>query len=393
MLSHPVRTNQHDTGRGTQTRRAFLRSAGLFGAAALGPALLAVRASNTKALAAGGVTVSAGRATFTEPPAGSSATLTTAAVFPAGYFLENLAVRHDGSMLVTAFLQKELWYVPPVVGTAPVQPVKLQSYDLSTTGIVEAEPDVFYVSTSDTYATHRSVLQRVDLRRWTPGQPIDSTPVLEFPHPVGALNGSCLLAPNVILLADSFAGLIWRVDLPTVGGSPTPRVWLQDATMAFDPNNPLTPPQPGVNGVRYASNTNYLYYTATTELLFMRVPVDPETLDPAGVPEFVAGGLMADDFCIDEDAGVAYIATHRQNTIARVPLDPSDDRTTQAVAGEPFDEQLIGPTSGAWGRRPGDNGRVVYVTTDGGLAAPPPDGRVRLPKVLRVELPAADDAQ
>jgi hypothetical protein len=75
----------------------------------------------------------------------------------------------------------------------------------------------------------------------------------------------------------------------------------------------------------------------------MRVPVDPQTHDPADAPEFVAGGAMADDFCHDEDAGAAYLTTHRQNTIDRVPLQPGGSGARQIVAGEPFDEQLVGP--------------------------------------------------
>ena len=60
------------------------------------------------------------------------------------------------------------------------------------------------------------------------------------------------------------------------------------------------------------------------------------------------------------------------------------------MAGEPFDEQLVGPSSAAWGRRPGDYGRIAYVTTDGGLVAPPTDDIVRPARLLRAELPAAD---
>ena len=43
------------------------------------------------------------------------------------------------------------------------------------------------------------------------------------------------------------------------------------------------------------------------------------------------------------------------------------------------------PSSAAWSRGPGDYGRVAYVTTDGGTTAPPPDGKIRPAKVLRVE--------
>ena len=62
------------------------------------------------------------------------------------------------------------------------------------------------------------------------------------------------------------------------------------------------------------------------------------------------------------------------------------------MAGEPSDEQLVGPSSAAWGRRPGDYGRIAYVTTDGGLVAPPTDDIVRPARLLRAELPAAERA-
>ena len=57
------------------------------------------------------------------------------------------------------------------------------------------------------------------------------------------------------------------------------------------------------------------------------------------------------------------------------------------LAGDPFDEVLVGPSSAVWGRSPGDYGRVIYVTTDGGTTAPP-DGTVRNAALLRVELHA-----
>ena len=322
----------------------------------------------------------------------SPAKLTTAAVFPRYYFLENLAVRHDGSILVTAALQKELWYVPPAHAATPAEPVLLHTFGEIASGIVEAEPDVFYISTSDAYTTHESFLHRLDLRHWTPGELVRTETVLEFGHPVGGLNGSCLLAPGVILLADSVAGLIWRVDLAAGHGQAAVRVWLKHGSMDYDPDSALVPPQPGINGVRYAARTSYLYYTCTAQQLLMRVPVRPRTHDPAGAPEFIAGGVMADDFCLDEEAGVAYVTTHRQNTVDRVSLQPDGNGARQIVAGEPFDEQLVGPSSAAWGRQPGDYGRVASVTTDGGLIAPPTDDIVRPARLLRAELPAAGRA-
>jgi len=208
---------------------------------------------------------------------------------------------------------------------------------------------------------------------------------------VRALDGSCLIAPTVILLADALADLIWRVDLSDDGHRATAGIWLAHHSMAFNPDSPLKPTVPGINGVRYAAQTHFLYYTSTAQKLFMRVRVDPATHQPAGEPELVAGGTMSDDFCLDEDASVAYLTTHRQNTIDRVSLTPArQPQPRDIVAGDPFTDELIGPTSAAWGRTPDDYGRVAYVTTDGGTAAPPPDGTVRPAKILSVELePAA----
>jgi hypothetical protein len=149
----------------------------------------------------------------------------------------------------------------------------------------------------------------------------------------------------------------------------------------------LKPEQPGVNGVRFAAKTNALYYTATAKKLLMRVQVDPQTHEAAGKPELIVAGRMGDDFLIDEDAQVLYLATHRQNTIDRVSMEPArNSGFTQSIAGDPFTENLIGPTSGVWGRGTGEYGRVAYFLADGGTASPPRDGIFRHAKVLRVQL-------
>jgi hypothetical protein len=313
-------------------------------------------------------------------------TLTPVAHFPEGYFLENLAMRADGSILVTAVLQKELWYVPgPEPGTER-GPVLVHTFEHPVTGIVEVEPDVFIISLTEGYTSHESHLARVDFTGWTPGDPVSPEIIYTFDERVRALNGSCLLGPGVMAIPDCFAGLIWRIDLDKGAKSAQARVWLAHDTMAYDPDSEVAPPpQPGVNGVRYGAQTGHLYYTSTAQKVFMRVPVDPATLDPAGDAEFVAAIDNADDFCIDEDAGFAYVTRHRANTLDRVPLRPRHGSEVRHIAGDPFDELLIGPSSAAWGRGPGEHGRVAYVTTDGGTTAPPA-GIVRKAALMRVEL-------
>ena len=312
------------------------------------------------------------------------ATLSTVSVFPKGYFLENLAVRSDNSLLVTSIKTHELWYVPPAKPGERVEPALLFTFDKSPMSMVEPEPDVFYLCASDGYVTHASTLHRIDLRGWNPGQEIHPELVLTFPSPVRALNGSCLIGPRAILIADCFASMIWRVDLSEDGRSAAASIWLKHYSMLYHPGE-LKPEQPGVNGLRFSKISSYLYYTSTVLKLFMRVRVDRETLAPLGIPEYLGGDKMMDDFLLDEDAGVAYVTTHRENTIDRMSLEPDRNEEREIVAGNPFDEELVGPSSGAWSRAPGEAGRVAYFTTDGGTTALPLDGVLRTAKILRVE--------
>ena len=91
---------------------------------------------------------------------------------------------------------------------------------------------------------------------WRPGEPAKIQEVLRFPAVAQGLNGGCLIAPNVVLLADPFAGLIWRVDLAPDGRA-TASIWLQHYSMGHDPNGGPLADQPGINGLRYVASTGH----------------------------------------------------------------------------------------------------------------------------------------
>jgi hypothetical protein len=327
------------------------------------------------------------RALGTIMPYTTQAKLTVIAEFPEHYFLENLAVRSDGSILVTAMTKKELWCLPAPGETLPVKPMLVHTFDFMTMFVVETDPDVFVIASADVYGSREARLYRLDLNGWKPGGSIKPQLIVEFPEPKVGLNGGCMIGPRVLLAAGA-ANLIWRVDLPNDASSASARIWLQHDNMKNRPGE-KKPEQPGVNGIRYAAKTNHLYYTSTSQQLMLRVKVDPKTLEPADLPEFIAGGREWDDFILDEEAGVAYVTTHRENTIDRVKMQPDGNRDGRtAIAGDPFTGILVGPSSGAWGHREGDYGRTAYFTTDGGTASSP-DGKVRTAKVLRVDFPPA----
>lgn len=129
-----------------------------------------------------------------------------------------------------------------------------------------------------------------------------------------------------------------------------------------------------------------MYYTTSSQDLFMRVAVDVATHEPIGEPEQLADVASVDDLCLDEDAGVVYLARHPDHVIERVPLAPGPSSLgRKSIAGQPFNDKLIGPTSIDWGRGPDDYGRIAYITTDRGTVQLAPDGALRPARLMRIE--------
>src|SRR5271168_250872 len=90
--------------------------------------------------------------------------LSMVAAFPKNYFLENLAIRADNSVLVTALDHKELWYIPSSPNDIEVAPQLLFTFPHLAMGMVEVMPDVFYITTSEIYTWSASHLYRLDLK-------------------------------------------------------------------------------------------------------------------------------------------------------------------------------------------------------------------------------------
>jgi hypothetical protein len=142
----------------------------------------------------------------------AQAKLKVVAEFPEHFFLENMVVRADGSMLITVLNRKEVWYVPAPGDTLPVEPRLVGSFEFNTTFIVEWKPERFLLGVADGYETHEARLYEIDLVGWSPGAPITPRLLLEFPKPWVGLDGAAFVAPNVMIAAGA-AKLLWRVDL------------------------------------------------------------------------------------------------------------------------------------------------------------------------------------
>jgi sugar lactone lactonase YvrE len=181
-------------------------------------------------------------------------------------------------------------------------------------------------------------------------------------------NGITMLAPGVMLVADSIKGLIWRVDLNARRVS----VWSSDAMLGgFNPE--IKPAIPAVNGLKI--HRGHLYASNMSLNQFVRIPIRPD--GAAGTAEVYAKDVFADDFVIDKH-GRFYAATHAYNSVIRV--DP--DRQVTVLGGR--EQGLQGATALAFLSQP-QGKHALIVVTNGGVYVPPAWG-VEEAKIVRLTL-------
>jgi sugar lactone lactonase YvrE len=181
--------------------------------------------------------------------------------------------------------------------------------------------------------------------------------------PGSAPNGLALDDRGNLLVADSFAGLIWRV--PVAGGPAEP--WLRHRYLV---PRPLVGRFPGANGMQRFGDA--VIVAVSDRSLLLRIPI-LENGGP-GAPEILASGLPGDDFAVASD-GTLYVTTHPFNSVVRVS--PDGERTV--VAGPA--QGVVGPTAAAFG----PDGSL-YVVNDGGLFRPLP-GIAPVGSVVRLRPP------
>lgn len=306
--------------------------------------------------------------------------------FPNETWIENLAIRSNGKILVTLISAPEVWEVDPFAEPTTAELVYSFPDAISLLGIAEYAPDVFAVNVGNfTYQTVTSEkgswsVWSLDLREhghshpW-PGHGGDkeeckARKITDIPA-AELLNGMSSLPtnPSTLLVADSGLGVVWHVDAMT--GSY--EIGIDEPEMKPNTSVPL---HLGVNGIRFAPDFDgYAYFTNTFKTPhFNRVPIDAEgkatgpvevildTVTPGGVP---------DDFSIDHE-GNAYIADGAFNGLLKVAI---AEMSTQIVVGGTDRSKIVGQTACNFGRAKRDvRRRTLYVTNTGGLAAPPPRG-------------------
>ncbi|KND93703.1 hypothetical protein TOPH_01398 [Tolypocladium ophioglossoides CBS 100239] len=287
--------------------------------------------------------------------------------FPNNSFVENLAVRSNGEILVTVLTSRELVLVDP---RRPGHSVLVHNFTEARglTGIAEYEPDVFAVIAGDyhfkttNWGAGTWTLWNVDLRgvKVHDGSLVPPPKVSKIKQvPESQLfDGMSLLSKKdkTLLIADTKAGVIYRVNAKT-GDYQV----VINSTYA----SPLQTPH-GVNGLHVRGDT--LYFTNSGQFTMVKVPIH-EDGTPAG-PFTIAARPQRplevyDDFTLDCD-GNMFIATGAANTI--VEISP-DGKRQDVLAGSLNSTDVAESTAATFGRGPFDKD-VLYVTTAGGSAVP-----------------------
>jgi hypothetical protein len=310
--------------------------------------------------------------------------------FPNPTWIENIAVRCTGQLILTTATTPDVYYVNPA-SPAKATLIHHFSQNLAAMGITELKPDHFYVLAGNfslaplSLGLNTNSVYSIDLSSYHPSsntgavvKKVADVPKIRFGNGLTTLDAS----KNLVIIADSIAGAVWVLNIQTGEY----RILLQEPEMIPPPSSG---PPIGINGVRVlpsssSSGNVYIYFDNTNAHLFCRIPLSLSTLQKTGPVQVLANltsqGLTTDDFALDQAEGVAYVAG-QQNQILQIPLEggPAVD-----VLGGLDQTVVAGPTSVALARGQGSEG-TIYVTTNGGLLSPVNGTYTEGGKVLAVD--------
>lgn len=188
-----------------------------------------------------------------------------------------------------------------------------------------------------------------------------------IPVPGGMfLNGVERIGKTHFLIADSYNGCIWHLDTATAKVSR----WLAHPLLArADEKSPF----PAVNGIR--KNGERMLVSNTAKQLLIEIPI---AKGRAGTPKILRERVNIDDFAVDVNGDI-YAATHVYNSVIRLPAKGELSVVANASQG------MVGSTAVAIHKLKAGE-RAIYVTTNGGMFLPPPEG-VQSGKLVQLKLP------
>ncbi|KAM5354696.1 hypothetical protein ACJ41O_001343 [Fusarium nematophilum] len=268
-----------------------------------------------------------------------------------GVFIENIATRSNGNLLLNTFDDGQMYSLDPSRAPSEARVVAKLDGTNALTGIAETSRDVFAIAggifDAETSQFHNGSMKvaLVDFRRSRDGKP--SVRVILEGEEAGFINGMTTLPRHrhIVLGASYLTGEILRINTR----SGTSEVAFQDEILAPIPGGNSM----GVNGIKIFGN--HLYFTGTGRKAFGRVKID-EFGNKVGKVHIIARGPSSsipgpDDFVMDKH-GNAFVGFFPDMLIKITP------RGKQAVL---INGTLAGPTSAAFSK----DGRNLYVATAG----------------------------
>lgn len=294
--------------------------------------------------------------------------------FPLPTWIENLAVRSNGELLLTILTSPELYLLNP---SDPKEVVLVHKFEevLGLTGIIEVKEDVFYVTGSNfnlaTFSNEGGsyFVWEVDMTSFSKDSKAN---IKKIAHLTGAglPNGMELFSKEegTILIADSEIGVVWKI---AINDGKVENI------IEVDEMKPPPPPalQMGINGLKVRDG--YLYWSNTGFKLLCRIKIDGEG-KATGPVEVLERDIVIDDFVFDKK-GNAWLTTHGMNTLAVVK--PGGGVVT--AAGSIGKLTVAGGTACQFGRTSSD-GDILYFVTTGGMSAPVNSTEVEGGKVVAI---------
>ncbi|KAE9366931.1 hypothetical protein N431DRAFT_548625 [Stipitochalara longipes BDJ] len=300
--------------------------------------------------------------------------------FPNETWVENIAVRSNGNLLLNLLSTPTLYELNPF-NPAPGSAKLLHTFPFATglAGIAEIEPDVFAVVAGNwslkTFTTTPGSwsVWKVDLNQGWNNLPTVSK--IADVTKASFLNGMTLLAPGspYLLISDSVLGVVWRLNFLT-----------SEYEVILE--SPLMQPAAGpillgINGIHVFNSS--VYFTNSFKGLFARVPIKldgPDAGSATGEYEVVANNGVGDDFIFDK-VGNAYITQDPSDALQLV----SQEGNVTVLAGNTNSTLLEGDTADAFGRTNWDE-NILYVVTNGGIAGTVPGTQIVGGKVIAVDV-------
>ncbi len=271
--------------------------------------------------------------------------------FPPGTFLESIAVSPAGTLFVSSHLDGKVFRLGadgvPVVHAAIAGKatglVLTSAGDLLLTAWdADGLPTVYSISPQGVVAV-----------------------LVTLPEAI-FLNGLTPLSPSTYLIADSYRGAIWLLNLADQSVS----LWLEHPLLARSSEDQEFP---AVNGLKIYGQT--LYASNTERMQLIRIPIQPN--GQPGEPEIFVEPVNLDDFAFDQE-GNLYGTTHIYNSVVKIT--PDRRITTIAEA----EQGMAGSTALAFSAG-ADDRTSLYVVTNGGLSFPLPSG-LETAKVVRLDI-------